>query len=125
MNILLWIIQILVALMFLFAGGMKLVMSNEALVAMGPPNQIIFPGGFMKFIGVVEVLGGLGLLLPGIFRRQQYLTPLAAVGLLILMIGAVIVTFIPQGIAGAIPALVIGLLCAFIAYGRTKLRPLS
>lgn len=125
MNILLWIIQILVALMFLFAGGMKLVMSNEALVAMGPPNQIIFPGWFMKFIGVVEVLGGLGLLLPGIFRRQQYLTPLAAIGLLILMIGAVVVTFIPQGMAGAIPALVIGLLCAFIAYGRTKLRPLN
>ncbi len=125
MNILLWIIQILVALMFLFAGGMKLVMSTEAMQAMGPPNQILFPGWFMKFIGVAEVLGGLGLLLPGLLRRQQYLTPLAAVCLIILMIGAAVVTFIPQGIAGAIPALVIGLLCAFIAYGRTKLSPLK
>jgi uncharacterized membrane protein YphA (DoxX/SURF4 family) len=125
MNILLWIIQILVALMFLFAGGMKLVMSTEAMQAMGPPNQILFPGWFMKFIGVAEVLGGLGLLLPGLLRRQQYLTPLAAVCLVILMIGAVVVTFIPQGIAGAIPALIIGLLCAFIAYGRTKLSPLK
>jgi uncharacterized membrane protein YphA (DoxX/SURF4 family) len=125
MNILLWIIQILVALMFLFAGGMKLVMSTEAMQAMGPPNQILFPGWFMKFIGVAEVLGGLGLLLPGLLRRQQYLTPLAAVGLVILMIGAMVVTFIPQGIAGAIPALIFGLLCAFIAYGRTKLSPLK
>lgn len=125
MNILLWILQILLALLFIFAGGMKLVMSTEALIAMGPPDQIVFPGWFYKFIGLCELLGGLGLILPGLLRRQQHLTPLAAIGLAIIMIGAVVTTAMAFGIAPAISPLIVGLLCAFVAYGRWKLRPLS
>ena len=124
MNILLWILQILLALTFIFAGGMKLVMSTDALVAMGPPGQIVFPGWFYKFIGLCELLGGLGLILPGLLRRQQHLTPLAALGLTIIMIGAVVTTAMSFGIAPAISPLITGLLCAFVAYGRWYLRPL-
>lgn len=118
MNIALWIIQILLALMFLFAGGTKLYFSSEVLEAMGPPNQVHFPGLFIKFIGVCEVLGALGLILPGLLRIRRSLTPLAAFGLVIIMCGAVVVSIAGPGVGSAIPALVLGLLCAFVAYGR-------
>ena len=124
MNILLWIIQALLALLFLFAGGLKLILPVEALTAQGPPNQILFPGWFLKFIGLCEVLGALGLILPGLLRRQQHLTPLAALGLTIIMIGAVIVSVMGPGVGAAISPLVVGLLCAFVAYGRSRIRPL-
>jgi uncharacterized membrane protein YphA (DoxX/SURF4 family) len=125
MNILLWVIQGLLALTFLFSGGMKLVLPSEVLQSMGPPNQIVFSGLFLKFIGLCEVLGGLGLILPGVFRRQQYLTPLAALGLVIILIGAVVTTIMGLGFVMAITPLITGLLCAFVAYGRWKLRPLT
>jgi len=124
MNVLLWILQILLALLFLFAGIMKLVTPADVLMSMGSPNAIKFSAVFLKFIGVVETLGGLGLILPGMFRRQQYLTPLAAAGLCILMIGAVITTIMGDGVSMIFAPLVVGLLCAFVAYGRWKLRPL-
>ena len=54
MNIALWIIQILLALLFLFAGGTKLYYAPEVLAAMGPPNQVHLPGLFLKFIGACE-----------------------------------------------------------------------
>src|ERR1700752_506967 len=123
MNILLWIIQILLALTFLFAGGTKFWFTIEQMRAMGPPNQILFPGWFIHFIGVCEILRALGLVLPGLFRVKQYLTVLAAIGLTIIMIGAVVVTAMSVGIGQAIPTVIIGLLCAFVAYGRTKLSP--
>lgn len=125
MNILLWIIQILLALLFLFAGGTKFWFTIEQMRAMGSPNQVLLPGLFIRFIGVCEILGALGLVLPGLFRVKQYLTVLAAIGLTIIMIGAAIVSAMGDGIGAAIPALVIGLLCAFVAYGRAKLRPFS
>jgi uncharacterized membrane protein YphA (DoxX/SURF4 family) len=120
MNIALWIIQILLALLFLFAGATKLYFSPEVLAAMGPPNQVHLPGLFLKFIGVCEVLGGLGLVLPGLFKIRPQLTSLAAAGLLIIMIGAVVVTIAGPGVGPAVPAVVIGLLCAFVAYGRRQ-----
>jgi uncharacterized membrane protein YphA (DoxX/SURF4 family) len=118
MNILLWIIQILLALLFLFAGGIKLVIPPDKLQAQAPPGAIHFPGWFLIFIGVCEVLGGLGLILPGLTRTRKGLTALAALGLTIIMIGAVIVSVIGQGISAAIMPLIVGLLCAFVAYGR-------
>jgi len=107
MNILLWIVQILLALLFVFAGVMKLIFPV--------PPEIAFPGWFLKFIGLCELLGGLGLVLPGLFRRQQFLTPLAAIGLTIIMIGAVVFSVKDFGVRFAITPLVTGLLCAFIA----------
>ena len=73
MNAVLWIVQGLLALLFLCAGGMKLVVPLAQLT--GP---IPLPGLFMRCIGVAEVLGALGLILPGLLRRRPGLTPLAA-----------------------------------------------
>ena len=115
MNILLWIIQILLALLFLFAGATKLL---PITLPPPPPGAWMPPMWFLKFIGVCEVLGALGLILPGLLRRQQYLTVLAAIGLTILMIGAVVTTVMTLGVSSAILPLIAGILCAFVAYGR-------
>ena len=123
MNIVLWIIQVLLALLFLFSGGMKLVISPEVLQSMGSPNQIVLPGLFLRFIGVCEVLGGLGLILPGLLRIRPGLTPLAAAGLVIIMIGATVLSFAADGMAAAIVPFVTGILAAFVAYGRWRLAP--
>ena len=123
MNVALWIIQILLALLFLFAGGMKLIVPAETLQAMGSPNQIILPGLLLKFVGVCEVLGALGLILPGLLHKKPSLTPLAAVGLVILMIGAVALTVAGDGVVAGITPLIVGALCVFVAYGRSRLVP--
>ena len=124
MNIALWIIQVVLALLFLFAGGVKLVLPMDTLTSMGSPNQIHLPGLFIRFIGVCEVLGGLGLILPGLLKIRRGLTPLAAAGLVIIMIGATVVTLLGDGPAAALSPLVFGLLAAFIAYARWRLAPL-
>jgi hypothetical protein len=124
MNIVLWIIQVLLMLLFLFSGGLKLVLPIDVLTSMGPPNQVQFPGLFIRFIGVCEVLGALGLILPGLFRIKTWLTPLAAAGLVIIMIGAVVVS-LKLGIGAALFPCVVGLLLAFVAYRRWRLAPLS
>jgi hypothetical protein len=119
MNIVLWIIQVLLALLFLFAGGTKLVLPSEALKSMGS-----LPVLFLRFIGVCEALGGLGLILPGLLRIRPGVTPLSAAGLTIIMIGAVVVSVMDHGIGAAVVPLVTGLLTAFVAYGRWKVAPL-
>src|ERR1041384_7718462 len=124
MNILLWIIQILLGLLFLFAGGTKFYYTIEQMRAMGPPNQILFPGWFIHFIGVCEILGGLGLILPGLLRIKPGLTPLAAVGLVIIMIGATVISLKAPSPATALFPFATGVLAAFVAYGRWKLAPI-
>lgn len=120
MNIALWIIQVLLALLFLFAGGTKLVLPLDVLTAMGSPNQVHLPGLLIRFIGVCEVLGALGLILPGVFRIRPDLTPLAAAGLMIIMVGAVVTTLASGDVAPALFPLVVGILTAFVAYGRWR-----
>jgi hypothetical protein len=109
----LWTIQVLLALIFLFAGSMKLILPIEMLTA-----QMPLSGLFVRFIGVAEVAGALGLILPGLLRIQRGLTPLAACGLVIIMIGATVVTLAIGGGASALVPLVVGLLAAAVAYGR-------
>jgi uncharacterized membrane protein YphA (DoxX/SURF4 family) len=117
----LWTIQGLLALTFLFAGAMKLATSADDLAAaMTLPLPILF----VRFIGVCEVLGALGLVLPGIFRIRTDLTPLAAQGLVVIMIGAVITTVATMDASMAILPLVVGILAAVVAYGRTRVVPL-
>ncbi len=123
MTYILWIIQVLLALLFLFAGGTKLVLPLEVLTSMGSPNQILLPGLFIRFIGVCEVLGALGLILPGLLRIRPGLTPLAAAGLVIIMIGATVLSFAADGVGPALVPLVVGILAAFVAYGRWRLAP--
>jgi hypothetical protein len=125
MNIALWIVQGLLAALFLFAGGMKLILSLDTLAAMGSPDQIPLPGWFIRFTGVVEVFGALGLILPGLLRIRPELTALAAAGLVIVMIGAVGFTVASGEIGAAVIPLVVGVLAAFVAYGRWRLAPLG
>ena len=123
MTYILWIIQVLLALLFLFAGGTKLVLPIEVLTSMGSPNQIHLPDLLIRFIGVCEVLGAIGLILPGLLRIRPGLTPLAAAGLLIIMIGAIVLTFVADGMGPALVPLVVGILAASVAYGRWRLAP--
>jgi hypothetical protein len=116
---LVWSVQGLLALLFLFAGGMKLVMPIEMLK--GP---VALPGLFLRFIGVCEVLGALGLILPGLTRIRTGLTPLAAAGLVVIMVGAVVVTLAGGVVAPALVPAVVGLLAASVAYSRWRLVPL-
>lgn len=115
-NATLWTIQILLAALFLFAGAMKFVMPAEQLTAQSP-----FSAGFIRFIGVFEILGALGLILPGLTRIQTRLTPLAAAGLVIIMIGATVLT-ISTGLGALVP-FVVGILAAFVGYARWRVVP--
>jgi len=114
-NVGLWIVQGMLALLFLFAGGMKLVLPPEAMA--GP---VALPLAFLRFIGVVEVLGAIGLVLPGLLRIRVGLTPLAAAGLVIIMIGATVITALGGAVAPALFPLTVGLLAGSVAYGRRQ-----
>jgi len=117
-NRLLWAAQIVVALLFIFAGSMKFIMP-AAKLQQGP---LVLPMAFIHFIGVCECLGALGLILPGVLRFQTWLTPLAAAGLTIIMIGATVVTVLAMGAAAAILPAVVGTITVVIALGRRDRR---
>ncbi|RVW01462.1 DoxX family protein [Rhodococcus spongiicola] len=92
MNVVVWIVTGLLAAMFLMAGSMKLLKSKDDLVA---SNQSMhwakdFPAGLFKFIGAAEVAAAFGLILPGAFGIATWLVPAAAIGLVVVMIGAAI-----------------------------------
>jgi uncharacterized membrane protein YphA (DoxX/SURF4 family) len=114
MNIGLWTVQVTLAALFLFSGVMKFMMP----VARMQEGPVKLPGLFLHFIGVAEMLGGLGLILPGMLRVRRGLTPLAAAGLLIIMIGATVVTLMGGGGATALLPLAVAILVAFVVYGR-------
>jgi len=114
----LWIVQALLALVFLFAGVAKLMMPIEEMT-----KDVQLPGLFLRFIAVAEILGALGLILPSLLRIRPGLTPLAAAGLVVIMIGATVIS-LTLGVAMAIAPFVVGLLAAFVAYGRWKLAPM-
>jgi uncharacterized membrane protein len=116
------ILQGLLAALFLFAGVSKFVMPAEELTK-GMPDWLSI--SFLHFIGVCEALGGIGLILPALLRIKPGLTPLAAAGLVIIMIGATAVTLMTGPVAPALIPLVTGLLVAFVGYGRWKLAPLQ
>ena len=118
-HIALWVVQIILGALFLFAGGFKLVAPIAQMTA-----QLPLPGWFVRFIGVAELAGGLGLILPSLLRIRPQLTPLAAKGLVIIMSGAVGVTLGLRLPGVAVPAIV-GVLAAIVAYGRTHIAPIS
>lgn len=118
----LWILQIVLAGLFLFAGGFKLVTPVEEMLKQMP---VALPGWFLQFVGVCEVLGGIGLILPAALRIKPGLTPLAAAGLVIIMIGATVVTIMGGMGATAVLPVVTGLLLGFVAYGRWRLVPIN
>jgi uncharacterized membrane protein YphA (DoxX/SURF4 family) len=121
MNRALWIVQGLLSALFLFGGVTKFTMPLDEMAAMTG-----LPGPFILFIGACEVLGALGLILPRALRIMPGLTPLAAAGLVIIMIGAT--TLVAMGMGGGDAAAatfpgITGLLAAFVAYGRSRPEP--
>jgi hypothetical protein len=118
-NRLLWTAQVLLALLFVFAGTMKFVLPVEKMA--GPMG---FSAAFIHFIGTVELLGALGLILPGLFRVATALTSLAAAGLVVIMIGATTLTVIAMGVVAALFPLMVGVFAAGVAYGRWRVVPL-
>jgi uncharacterized membrane protein YphA (DoxX/SURF4 family) len=112
-----WTLQILLALLFLFAGGSKLAMSDQDLTAASATLSPLF----LRFIGVCEILGGIGLVLPTLLKIRPGLTPIAAACLVVIMIGAVVTTAMTMPITYAIFPLVVGIAAAYIAYARWPL----
>lgn len=121
MNILLWITQALLSLLFLFAGVMKFLVP---VAEMQKGSSIVFPAWFFHFIGVCEILGGIGLILPALLRIKPGLTPLAAAGLCIITLGATIVT-VMGSVPMAVAPFVVCLLSLFVALGRWRFRPIE
>ena len=119
MNIVLWIVQIVLALLFLFAGASKFIMSAEQMAEAGGPDSVQLPMWFIHIIGACEILGALGLVVPWASGVKRGLTPLAAGLLIVIMIGAVVVSAMASIQMAIFPA-VVGLLLAFVAVYRSR-----
>jgi len=117
-NVVLWIIAIVLALAFLAAGLMKLSRSREQLAAQGMGYVEDFSPATIKAIGVAEVLAAIGLILPGITGIAPILVPLAATGLVLLMIGAIVTHLRRHEAPMVIVNVVLLLLAAVVAWGR-------
>lgn len=118
-NVLLWIAQILVSATLIWAASVKLVQPIELLERLWPWTGEISPV-FVRLTGIVDLLGALGLILPPLFRVKPILTPVAALGIVLLM--ACAATFhVSRGEASQIGFnAIFALIAAFIAYGRFK-----
>lgn len=124
-NIGLWVAQIALAAMFLMAGVMKLMSSPADMVAMGMLWAENAPVGLIKFIGLAEVAGGLGVLLPAATRIMPDLTKLAAAGLAVIMVLAAGL-HITRGEFEVLPMNVaLFALAALVIWGRTNKAPIA
>ncbi len=118
-NKVLWTLQILLAAVYLFAGGMKLIAAPEQL---RPPGTDQIPSAnmmlFLRMIGGFEVLGAAGLILPGVTGIKRHLTSVAAGCLAFIMAGAVVVSTMQMGVTAAIMPLVVGIVDVIVMVGR-------
>jgi hypothetical protein len=125
MSVALWIAAIVLALAMLGAGSMKLIRSREQIVAMGMGYAQHFPSGAIKAIGALEVLAAIGLIVPGLTGIAPILVPLAATGVAILMLGAIITHVrLRDPIGQSVPAFVLLLVALFVVWGRFGSYPL-
>ena len=124
MKVVLWILQVFLAVAFLAAGAMKLT-QPLATLAVSLPWTADVPGALVRFIGVAEVLGGLGLVLPAATRILPRLTPIAAAALAIDMVLATLFHLVRgEAMIAPITLLLVALL-AFVAWGRTTRAPIA
>src|SRR5689334_24255448 len=114
MNVVLWIIAGLLAAAFLAAGAMKVSQPKEKLIASGLGWAADFSAGQVKLIGALEVLAAIGLILPAVLDIAPVLVPLAALGLVLMMIGAVVVHARRKEYQGMLPGLVLLVLAAVV-----------
>lgn len=118
MNVFLWIVAGLLALAFLAAGGNKVLQPKEKLVKMGMGWAETYPDNAVKLIGLAEVLGAIGLVLPAAVHIAPILVPLAATGLAVIMAGAIVVHARRGEYTVIVPNVVLLLLAAVVAWGR-------
>lgn len=121
MNIALWILQVLLAIYFLWHGWLFVAPPAEMVELM---NSFIDPG-FRVFIGVAELLAAAGLILPGLTRVLPWLTPVAAVGLMIVTASATVFHLSRGETGSAISAAVFFVLVTVVAYLRWKVKPIA
>ena len=123
MNILLWVLQIILGVYFLFTGIIHFIIPPGLPAPMAWMYEL--PKGLHVFSGIAEILAGLGLILPGLTKIQTKLTSLAALGLVFVMIGAAIWHLTRNEPANIGMNLVLAVLSGFVAYARWKIRPLK
>jgi uncharacterized membrane protein YphA (DoxX/SURF4 family) len=123
MNIVLWVVQILLALAFGMVGVMKLTQPREKLgEQMGWVND--FPANIVKLIGLLEVLGAAGVILPVLTGILPVLTPLAAGGLVLVMLGAMLTHYRRHEYSMIGMNVILALLAVAVVYGRYVAMPL-
>ena len=122
MNVFLWVLQILLALGFLQHGLMMLSPTTSQSTRM--PYIMAVPPILRRFIGVAEVIAMVGLILPGLTHILSWLTPLAATGLVILMISAAIFHIPRREYPNIVLNLIFLAMAAIVAYGRFVVVPL-
>ena len=120
MNLTLWIIAGLLAVAYLAGGGGKLIMPKKKIAAIGPSARWVedFSAGSVKAIGALEVLGAVGLILPAATGIAPVLVPLAALGLVLIMVGAVITRLRRHEPKPMVADLAYLALAGFVAWGR-------
>ncbi len=124
MNIVIWVVQILLALVFLLSGTLKVTRPIEKLAGLMKYVTAIKPPQLVRVIGLLELLAALGLILPALTGILPWLTPLAAIGLVLTMIGAMVL-HVRLGEGSQIaPNIVLLLLAAFVVVGRFVIVPL-
>ena len=126
LNIGLWAVQLLLALAYVMAGSMKLTQPMEGLAAMGMGYATQLPELFVRFVGLMEVLGAIGLIAPAATRILPFLTPLAAAGLAFVQVSAIVLHAIRGETAMTLPInLVLLALALFVLWGRTQKATIS
>ncbi|MEZ5372927.1 MAG: DoxX family protein [Microthrixaceae bacterium] len=119
MNTALWIIAVILAAAFTAAGAMKLARTRQEMAAAGMDWADDLSDGQVKAIGLVEVLGGIGVVLPALVDIAPVLVPLAATGLAVTMVGAAVFHIRRNDpLAGLAPSLLLGALAIVVAVGR-------
>jgi uncharacterized membrane protein YphA (DoxX/SURF4 family) len=118
MNVALWIIAAMLAVAFLASGAMKLALPKEKLAAFGMGWVEDFSAGTVKAIGTLEVLAAVGLTLPAALGIAPVLVPLAAVGLVVLMVGAIITHLRRHEAQPIVVNLALIALAVLVAWGR-------
>ena len=121
MNIVLWVLQVLLALAFLAHGLMMLVPPPEIAVQMNAS----LPRWFQVFLGVAEVLAAVGLTLPGVTRIMPFLVTWAAVGIMIVMVSATVFHLMRGEISAAAITLVLLAMATYVAYMRQRVLPIG
>jgi uncharacterized membrane protein YphA (DoxX/SURF4 family) len=117
MNIALWVAQILLAALYLAAGSLKTFQTAKARERM--PWTQGRSDGYVRFVGISELLGAVGLILPALTGILPWLTPLAALGLAVVQLLAIFTVHLPKKEYKALPMNVILMLLAlFVVYGR-------